>query len=128
MKLQTKNLLSLEELSPKEISFIIDLGIKLKKELKKGGHKPILKNKTLVMIFQKPSTRTRVSFEIGMFQLGGYALNMSSNDMQLSRGDGFIFCSASRTRPGAPSCHRQTIEQSGRSFTSIARQWFVCNQ
>jgi ornithine carbamoyltransferase len=87
MKLKTKNLLTLEELEPKEISSIIDLGIKFKKELKKGIHKPILKNKTLVMIFQKPSTRTRVSFEIGMFQLGGYALNLSSNDMQLSRGE-----------------------------------------
>ena len=87
MKLQTKNLLSLDELSHKEISSIIDLGIKLKKELKNGSHKPILKNKTLVMIFEKPSTRTRVSFEIGMYQLGGYALNLSSNDMQLSRGE-----------------------------------------
>jgi len=87
MNLQIKNLFSLDELSPKEISSIIDLGIKLKKELKNGSHKPILKNKTLVMIFEKPSTRTRVSFEIGMYQLGGYALNLSSNDMQLSRGE-----------------------------------------
>ena len=61
--------------------------IKLKKELKKGGNKPILKNKTLTMVFQKPSTRTRVSFEIGIFQLGGNAINLSSNDMQLSRGE-----------------------------------------
>lgn len=87
MKLKTKNLLTLDELSTKEISSIIDLGIKLKKELKKGDNKPILKNKTLVMIFQKPSTRTRVSFEIGMFQLGGHAVNLSFNDMQLSRGE-----------------------------------------
>ena len=87
MKLKTKNLLTLAELSPKEFLGLIDDSIKLKKELKKDGNKPILKNKTLTMIFQKPSTRTRVSFEIGMSQLGGYAVNLSSNDMQLSRGE-----------------------------------------
>jgi ornithine carbamoyltransferase len=86
MKLKTKDLLTLAELSPKEFSGLIDSAIKLKKELKKGN-KPILKNKTLTMIFQKPSTRTRVSFEVGMYQLGGYAVNLSSNDMQLSRGE-----------------------------------------
>jgi len=87
MKLKTKDLLSLEEISTKELSSLIDLGIKLKQDLKKARSKPLLKNKTLAMIFQKPSTRTRVSFEIGMFQLGGYALNLSANDMQLSRGE-----------------------------------------
>jgi ornithine carbamoyltransferase len=87
MKLKTKNLLTLSELSPKEFSQLIDFSIKLKKELKKGVIKPLLENKTLTMIFQKPSTRTRVSFEIGMFQLGGNAINLSSNDMQLSRGE-----------------------------------------
>lgn len=87
MKLKTKHLLTLAELTPKEFVGLIDNSIKLKKELKKGGNKPVLKNKTLTMIFQKPSTRTRVSFEIGMYQLGGYAVNLSSNDMQLSRGE-----------------------------------------
>jgi len=87
MKLKTKDLLTLAELTVKEFVDLIDCSIKLKKELKKGGTKPILKNKTLTMIFQKPSTRTRVSFEIGMYQLGGYAINLSSNDMQLSRGE-----------------------------------------
>ncbi len=87
MKLKTKNLLTLGELSKPEFSQLIDFSIKLKRELKKGGNKPLLKNKTLTMIFQKPSTRTRVSFEIGMFQLGGYAINLPSNDMQLSRGE-----------------------------------------
>ena len=87
MKLKTKDLLSLEEISTKELSSLIDLGIKLKQDLKKARSKPLLKNKTLAMIFQKPSTRTRVSFETGMFQLGGYALNLSANDMQLSRGE-----------------------------------------
>ncbi|RMW39256.1 MAG: ornithine carbamoyltransferase [Nitrosopumilus sp.] len=87
MKLKTKNLLTLAELSPKEFVGLIDDAIKLKKQLKKGANKPVLKNKTLTMIFQKPSTRTRVSFEIGMSQLGGYAVNLSSNDMQISRGE-----------------------------------------
>ena len=87
MKLKTKDLLTLAELSPKEFSGLIESSIKLKKELKKGANKPILKNKTLTMIFQKPSTRTRVSFETGMYQLGGHAVNLSSNDMQLSRGE-----------------------------------------
>jgi ornithine carbamoyltransferase len=87
MKLKTKDLLTLAELTPKEFLGLIDDSIKLKKELKKGGNKPVLKNKTLTMIFQKPSTRTRVSFETGMFQLGGHAINLSSNDTQLSRGE-----------------------------------------
>ena len=87
MKLKTKDLLTLSELTPKEFLGLIDSSIKLKKELKKNTNKPVLKNKTLTMIFQKPSTRTRVSFEIGMLQLGGHAINLSSNDMQLSRGE-----------------------------------------
>jgi len=86
MKLKTKDLLTLGELTPKEFTQLIDYSIKLKKELK-TGNKPLLKNKTLTMIFQKPSTRTRVSFETGMYQLGGHAINLSSNDMQLSRGE-----------------------------------------
>ena len=87
MKLKTKDLLTLEELSSKELSQLLDLSIKFKNDLKKGKHSNLLKNKTLAMIFEKPSTRTRVSFETGMFQLGGHALNLSSNDMQLSRGE-----------------------------------------
>ena len=87
MKLKTKNLLTLSELSQKEFFRLLDFSIKLKKDLKNGKNKSWLKNKTLTMIFQKPSTRTRVSFEIGMFQLGGKAINLSSNDMQLSRGE-----------------------------------------
>ena len=87
MKLKTKDLLTLAELTPKEFLGLIDYSIKLKKEFKKNGNKPILKNKTLTMIFQKPSTRTRVSFEIGMYQLGGHAINLTSNDTQLSRGE-----------------------------------------
>lgn len=86
MKLKTKDLLTLAELTPKEFAGLIDYSIKLKKELK-SENKPLLKNKTLTMIFQKPSTRTRVSFEVAMYQLGGHAVNLSSNEMQLSRGE-----------------------------------------
>src|SRR5579885_507794 len=86
MKIKTKDLLTLNELSKSELLGIIDNAIKLKKDLKKGISKPLLKNKTLAMIFQKPSTRTRVSFETGMFQLGGHALNLSADDLQLKRG------------------------------------------
>ena len=87
MKLKTKDFLSFDEIDGKETKKIIDLAIKLKKDLKKGQSKPLLKNKTMAMIFQKPSTRTRVSFETGIYQLGGHALNLSPNDMQLSRGE-----------------------------------------
>lgn len=87
MKIKTKDLLTLNELSKSELLGILDNAIKLKKDLKKGISKPILKNKTLAMIFQKPSTRTRVSFETGMFQLGGHALNLSADDLQLKRGE-----------------------------------------
>ena len=87
MKLKSKDFLTLDELSQKEILLIIKLAIKLKKQLKNGKTSPVLKNKTLAMIFQKPSTRTRVSFETAMFQLGGHALHLSSNELQLSRGE-----------------------------------------
>ena len=81
------NILTLDELSSKDLIHIIDLAIDLKKQQKKDKEKPLLEKKTLAMIFEKPSTRTRVSFETGMFQLGGYALTLSSNDLQLSRGE-----------------------------------------
>ncbi len=87
MKVKTKDLLTLNELNKNELLGVIDSAIKLKKDLKKGISKPLLKNKTLAMIFQKPSTRTRVSFETGMFQLGGHALNLSADDLQLKRGE-----------------------------------------
>jgi len=81
------DILTLDELESKEINNIIDLAIDLKKQQKKGNEKPLLQNKTLAMIFEKPSTRTRVSFETGIFQLGGHALILSSNDLQLSRSE-----------------------------------------
>lgn len=85
--IKSKDVLTLDELDKKELVQTLDLAIKLKKDLKKGISKPLLKNKTLAMIFQKPSTRTRISFEVGMFQLGGHAVNLSSQELQISRGE-----------------------------------------
>ena len=87
MKLKSKDLLTLDELSDGEIKKIIDLAIKLKKNNRHGKDKPLLKNKTLAMIFEKPSTRTRISFDTGMYQLGGHSIYLSSNELQLSRGE-----------------------------------------
>jgi len=66
---------------------IIDLGIELKKKSKNGENIELLKGKTLGMIFEKSSTRTRVSFEVGMTKLGGHAIFLSTNDIQLGRGE-----------------------------------------
>lgn len=76
------------DLSSEEIIDILNLADQLKYELKHGiPHSHLLKGKTLGMIFQKASTRTRVSFETGMYQLGGYPLFLSSNDLQIGRGE-----------------------------------------
>ena len=82
-----KHLLKLLDLSKDEIIELLDLADKLKAENKAGIPHPILKGKTLGMIFEKSSTRTRVSFETGMFQLGGQALFLSSRDLQIGRGE-----------------------------------------
>ena len=87
MKLETKNLLTVDEISDKEFLELIDHSIKLKEENKMAKGKPLLENKTLAMLFEKPSTRTRVSFETGMLQLGGHTVNLSLNEMQHSRGE-----------------------------------------
>lgn len=82
-----KHLLKLLDLSTEEIIDILNLADQLKYELKHNIPHPHLKGKTLGMIFQKASTRTRVSFETGMVQLGGYPLFLSSNDLQIGRGE-----------------------------------------
>ncbi len=82
-----KDLLKIEDLSKDEILDILNLADQLKYELKHGIDHPLLKGKTLGMIFEKSSTRTRVSFEVGMYQLGGYPLFLSSNDLQIGRGE-----------------------------------------
>ena len=82
-----KHLLKMLDLSKDEIFDILNLADKLKSENKNKIKHHILKGKTLGMIFQKSSTRTRVSFEVGMYQLGGKALFLSSNDLQIGRGE-----------------------------------------
>lgn len=82
-----KHLLKLMDLSPAEINDILNTADQLKYEKKNGVQHHLLAGKTLGMIFQKSSTRTRVSFEAGMYQLGGSALFLSSHDLQIGRGE-----------------------------------------
>ena len=82
-----RHFLWLVDFSKEEIKEIIDLAIKIKKETKARVFKPYLKNNQLAMIFEKSSTRTRVSFEVGINQLGGNGLFLSSRDIQLGRGE-----------------------------------------
>ena len=85
--LSKKDFLTLKDLCKEEILSILELSKDLKRELKNGRSPHLLKGKTLAMIFQKPSTRTRLSFETGIVQLGGTAIYLSSNDLQLTRGE-----------------------------------------
>ena len=82
-----KHLLTLEQLSKEEILDILNLADQLKFQRKNNIEHHLLKGKTLGMIFQKSSTRTRVSFEVGMYELGGSALFLSSRDLQIGRGE-----------------------------------------
>ncbi len=85
--LKGKDLLSIHELSVDEVMEILDFAKELKAKQKAGIEHHILKGKTLGMIFEKSSTRTRVSFETGMYQLGGQALFLSNRDLQIGRGE-----------------------------------------
>lgn len=82
-----KHLLSILDLTQKELSEILELAEKLKSERYKGVVTDYLKNKSLAMLFELPSTRTRLSFEVAMNDLGGYALYLNWSDLQLSRGE-----------------------------------------
>lgn len=82
-----KHLLKLSDLSGQEIISLLNMADQLKYEKKNGIAHEHLKGKTLGMIFEKSSTRTRVSFEVGMYELGGNALFLSSNDLQIGRGE-----------------------------------------
>ena len=85
--LKGKDLLSIHDLSVEEVENILDFAAKLKSMQKSGIEHKILAGKTLGIIFEKSSTRTRVSFEVGMYQLGGSALFLSNRDLQLGRGE-----------------------------------------
>ena len=76
-----KHFLSIADLTRYEIEDILNLAIELKGKQKRGEAEPLLKGKTLAMVFQKPSARTRISFEVGMFQLGGHALYLAPTDI-----------------------------------------------
>lgn len=84
---KNKHLLTLQDFSQDELMALIEFGLQLKQAQKSGKPHPILAGKTLAMIFEKPSTRTRVSFETGMFQLGGHALFLGKNDIQMGNGE-----------------------------------------
>lgn len=78
-----KHFLHISDYSPKELQALLDSAVALKKEWKRGGNKPVLKGKVLGMVFQKPSLRTRVSFDMAMRHLGGDALYLSPNEIGL---------------------------------------------
>ena len=80
-----KHLISITDLTKTEFVKIIKLGIKLKKQIKKDRQTLLLKNKTLVMIFEKPSLRTRLSFEMGMTQLGGHTIYLATSDIGIGK-------------------------------------------
>jgi ornithine carbamoyltransferase len=83
----TKHFINIEDLSISDLDQVIDKAIELKHQHISGKLNISLENKTLAMIFDKPSTRTRVSFEAGMTQLGGHSLFLSENDIQIGRGE-----------------------------------------
>ena len=85
--LKGKSFISIHDFSSADIEYILEVGAEIKKLQKKGIPHPYLAGKTLGMIFQKSSTRTRVAFEVGMYQLGGHALFLSSRDIQVGRGE-----------------------------------------
>jgi len=82
-----RTILSILDLTADEIGTLLDDAIRLKKERSDGVAHPHLAGKTLGMIFEKSSTRTRISFDVGMYELGGYALYLNPRDMQLDRGE-----------------------------------------
>ncbi len=87
LQLRGRDFLDLEDFTTEELQYLLDYAIELKRKQKAGEVYQPLKGKTLGMIFEKSSTRTRVSFEVGMYQLGGHPLFLSRNDLQSGRGE-----------------------------------------
>ena len=86
-QLKGRDLLSLLDYTSEEIDYLLQKALVMKKDTKAGKLPPILPGKTLGMIFEKHSTRTRISFEVGMVQLGGHPMYMNANDLQIGRGE-----------------------------------------
>lgn len=78
-----KHFLSIGDLTPQELNSLLDLGFRLKEEWQNGGNEPLLSGKSLALVFMKPSLRTRVSFEMAMVHLGGYAFYLSPDEIKL---------------------------------------------
>ena len=89
-----KNLLKMSDLTPGELTHILDVADQLKAQQKLGGTAPLLAGKTVAMLFSKASTRTRTSFEVGVYQMGGLGNYMNTSELQAGRGE------PSRTPPG----------------------------
>ncbi|WP_211749556.1 ornithine carbamoyltransferase [Paenibacillus sp. Marseille-Q4541] len=87
LSLKGRDFIEFTDYTSEEIEYLLQLAIDIKKKQKSGEVYQPLKGKTIGLIFEKSSTRTRVSFEVGMFQLGGHALFLSKNDIQLGRGE-----------------------------------------
>lgn len=83
----TKDFLTFAELNPEELAVILTNAAVLKNELKQGYQKKILEGKSVALIFEKPSTRTRISFEVGLYQLGANPIVLNAAEMQLGRGE-----------------------------------------
>ncbi len=83
----TRHFLSITDISREEFEYLLEFSIELKRKSKLNLFQPLLYNRILAMIFEKPSTRTRISFEVAMRELGGYALYLSPRDLQLGRGE-----------------------------------------
>ena len=86
-QLKGRDMLTLLDYTSEEIEYLLDYAVQLKAQLKAGEKVTILDGKTLGMIFEKSSTRTRISFEVGMTQLGGNGMYMNANDLQIGRGE-----------------------------------------
>ena len=83
MTLKGRDFLSVDDLSPEEVRFVLDTAVDLKRRSKAGDRPPLLAGRVLAMIFEKPSLRTRVTFETGMWELGGHAIYLAPQDIQL---------------------------------------------
>ena len=85
--LKGRDLLTLLDYTSEEVLYLIDKAVEMKKETMAGNKPPVLAGKTLGMIFEKSSTRTRISFEVGMIHLGGHGMYMNARDLQIGRGE-----------------------------------------